>query len=88
LAHIFFFVLEHETTIEGGPMDRAKVNESEEHSAELEDRLSDATSKETVADLEGNEKSSAARQGQRESDVRSPDGSFDEKRETDDAGPM
>jgi hypothetical protein len=69
-------------------MDGAKVNESEEHSPELEDRLSDATSKETVADLEDNEKSSAARQGERESGVQSPDGSFDEKKETDDAGPM
>jgi hypothetical protein len=48
----------------------------------------DATSKETVADLEDNEKSSAGKHGERESDVRSPDGSFDEKRETDDAGPM
>jgi len=49
---------------------------------------SDATSKETVADLEDNEKSSGARQGERETDVPSPDGSFDEKKETDDAGPM
>ena len=49
---------------------------------------SDATSKETVADLEDNEKSSATKQDERESAVRSPDGAFDEKRETDDAGPM
>ncbi len=49
---------------------------------------SDATSKETVADLEDNEKSSPAKQDERESSVRSPDGAFDEKRETDDAGPM
>ena len=49
---------------------------------------SDATSKETVADLDDNEKSSAASQGERQSGVRSPDGAFDEKRETDDAGPM
>lgn len=69
-------------------MDRAKVDESEGHRPKPEDRLSDATSKETVADLEHNEKSSAARQGERESGVRSPDGWFDEKKETDDAGPM
>ncbi len=49
---------------------------------------SDATSKDTVADLEENEKSSAVRQGERESSLRSPDGAFDEKKETDDAGPM
>ena len=49
---------------------------------------SDATSKETVADLEDNEKSSATEQDERESGVRSPDGALDEKRETDDAGPM
>ena len=49
---------------------------------------SDATSKETVADLDDNEKSSAASQGERESSVQSPDGSFDDKKQTDDAGPM
>ena len=49
---------------------------------------SDATSRETVADLEDNEKSSATKHDERESGVRSPDGAFDEKRETDDAGPM
>jgi hypothetical protein len=49
---------------------------------------SDATSKETVADLEDNEKSSAGKQSERESNVQSPDGAFDEKKETDDAGPM
>jgi hypothetical protein len=48
----------------------------------------EATSKETVADLEDDEKSSAGTQGEREAGVQSPDGSFDEKRETDDAGPM
>ena len=55
------------------------------------DRLidSDATSKETVADLENSEESSPAKQGGgNESDLPSPDGAFDESDESKDAEPM
>jgi hypothetical protein len=53
------------------------------------ERDAEATSKETLKDLEDNEKSSADKQGERkESEVASPDGAFDERKETDDAGPM
>ena len=70
-------------------MERAKVDESEGHTPKLEDRSSEATTRETLEDLENNEQSSSDNQGERnESDVASPDGAFDEKRETDDAGPM
>lgn len=70
-------------------MDSAKVDESEGRSTKLEDRLSDATSKETLEDLENNEPSSSDKQGeQKESHVASPDGAFDESDEIKDAGPM
>jgi hypothetical protein len=50
---------------------------------------SDATSKETLQDLENDEKPDAGEQGrEQESAVASPDGAFDEKKEIDDAGPM
>lgn len=64
------------------------MEESSGRKTETPEPESDATSKQTVADLEDNEKSSADRQVERESGVQSPDGSFDEKKETDDAGPM
>ena len=54
------------------------------------DRLPDATSKETLEDLEKNEKVSDSR-SEHESDnseTPSPDGTNDERREPDDAGPM
>lgn len=52
---------------------------------------SDATSKETLADLEKNEESSKSESHgtDRESEVPSPDGALDEvSKKTDDAGPM
>ena len=48
----------------------------------------EATSKETLEDIEDNEKSSAAKQDGNESDVPSPDGAFDESDESKDAGPI
>jgi len=49
----------------------------------------DATSKETLRDVEENENSSAGTEsGEAGAGVASPDGAFDEGRETDDAGPM
>jgi hypothetical protein len=54
-----------------------------------DEREADATSKETLEDIEENEKSSVGKQGGgKESGVPSPDGGFDERKETDDAGPM
>jgi len=53
-----------------------------------DEREADATSKETLKDLEDNEKSSAKQGGEKNSGVPSPDGGFDEREETDDAGPM
>jgi hypothetical protein len=64
------------------------MQESSGRKRETPNRESDATSKDTVADLEENEKSSGAKQGESESDVHSPDGTFDERKELDDAGPM
>ncbi|HEX3279772.1 MAG TPA: hypothetical protein VHR36_00960 [Pyrinomonadaceae bacterium] len=64
------------------------MQESSGRKTETPNREADATSKDTVADLDENEKSSGATEGERESDVHSPDGAFDEKKETDDAGPM
>ncbi|MFN2500030.1 MAG: hypothetical protein ABR557_13185 [Pyrinomonadaceae bacterium] len=53
------------------------------------EREAEATSKETLKDIEDNEKSSAAKQnGGQESDVPSPDGGFDESDESKDADPM
>ncbi|MEO7970608.1 MAG: hypothetical protein ABI698_04860 [bacterium] len=53
------------------------------------ERGADATSKETLEDIEDNEKSSSAKQGAgQESGVPSPDGAFDESGEARDAGPM
>jgi hypothetical protein len=65
------------------------MQESSGRKTDIPEPESDATSKETVADLEDNEKSSAAKQGSgNESDVPSPDGAFDESDESKDAGPM
>ena len=64
------------------------MQESSGRKTESPEPESDATSKETVADLEDNEKSSAAKQDGNESDVPSPDGTFDESKENKDAGPM
>jgi hypothetical protein len=65
------------------------MQESSGRKPETPEPGSDATSKETLEDLKQNEKSSADKQGERkESDVASPDGAFDERKETDDAGPM
>jgi hypothetical protein len=53
------------------------------------ERESDATSKETLEDIEDDEKTSAVRQDDgRESGVPSPDGAFEEGGESKDAGPM
>nr|ADC36124.1 hypothetical protein [uncultured bacterium 253] len=50
---------------------------------------SDATSKETLEDIEADEKSSAvAQDDEGDSGVPSPDGAFGESGETKDAGPM
>ena len=51
---------------------------------------SDATSKETLADLEKNEQSSDSESEEtaRESEVPSPDGALDERDEIKDAGPV
>lgn len=65
------------------------MQESSGRKPETPEPESDATSKETVADLEDSEKSSVAKQGGgNESDVPSPDGAFDESKENKDAGPM
>jgi hypothetical protein len=49
----------------------------------------DATSKETLEDLEKNEDSNSEPEGTaRESEVPSPDGALDEPNETKDAGPV
>jgi hypothetical protein len=49
---------------------------------------SDATSKETLEDLEESEQDSESKDAPSESDVPSPDGVDDESRKADDAGPM
>jgi hypothetical protein len=65
------------------------MQESSGRKTEAPETESDATSKETLEDIEDNEKSSSAKQGDdRESGVPSPDGAFDESGETNDAGPM
>ena len=65
------------------------MQESSCRKTQIPETDSDATSKETVADLENNEKSSAAKEnGENESDVPSPDGAFDESKGNKDAGPM
>jgi len=52
------------------------------------EREADATSKETLEDIEDNEKSSGKQGGVKESGVPSPDGALDESGEIKDAGPM
>ena len=72
------------------------MNESNKKQTSLDDeREADATSKETLEDIEDNEKpSSIKKNGGEESRVPSPDGAFDERGESDesgeskDAGPM
>jgi hypothetical protein len=49
---------------------------------------SDATSQETLEDLEESEQDSESKDAPSESDVPSPDGVDDESRKADDAGPM
>jgi hypothetical protein len=67
--------------------DESRTNEDEKRLNQKPD--SDATSKEMLKDLEDNEKSSTGKQDERkESSVPSPDGSVDDKKEPDDAGPM
>lgn len=67
-----------------------KPLKSKKDSEETEDRLPDATSKETLEDLEKNEKVSDSGAGHESdnSETPSPDGTNDERREPDDAGPM
>ena len=60
-------------------MDESRVRQKDE------DRESEATSKETLEDLE---KSEAASNNQPDDQVNSPDGSFNETEELDKAGPM
>ena len=61
-------------------MDQSRVKEREKEKPD-----SEATSKETLHDLKENEKLS----DQKESEaVKSPDGSFDQDKELDKAGPM
>ena len=65
------------------------MQESSGRKTEMPEPDSDATSKETLEDIEGNEKSSTMDQdGGRESDVVSPDGAFDERGESKETGPM
>ena len=65
------------------------MQESSGRKNDIPDPESDATSKETVADLEDNEESSAVEPGNaNEADVPSPDGAFDGSDESKDAGPM
>ncbi|MEP6718117.1 MAG: hypothetical protein ABJB21_03190 [bacterium] len=65
------------------------MDERNKKPANVANEREEATSKETLEDIEDNEKSSAAKQGGgNESDVPSPDGSFDESNENEDAGPM
>jgi hypothetical protein len=67
-----------------------KSLKSKKDSGAIEDRLPDATSKETLEDLEKSEKVSDSR-SEHESDnseTLSPDGTNDKRREPDDAGPM
>jgi len=65
--------------MKGNAMDESRVRQKDE------DRESEATSKETLEDLE---KSEAASNDQPGEQVNSPDGSFDEAEELDKAGPM
>lgn len=66
------------------------MNEGNKKQTSLDDeRESDATSKETLEDIEDNEKASSIKKsGGEESGVPSPDGAFDERGESKDAGPM
>jgi hypothetical protein len=64
------------------------MQESSGRKTETGEPDSDATSKETLEDIEDNEKSSAVNDGGRELDVPSPDGALDESGEAKDDGPM
>lgn len=63
-----------------------KPNETAEGASHGED--SEATSSETLSDLEEKEKVSDSKHEGEASPAPSPDGAFDENRERDDAGPM
>jgi hypothetical protein len=66
-----------------GRRDRSKTRE------EIEERKSDATSKETLDDLENREEISDSKSEDEESQLPSPDASIDEgRKKSDDAGPM
>lgn len=58
-----------------------------DNSPELEDRQSEATSDETLSELEENEKDVASSTSKPDPGP-SPDGAFDESNEINDAGPM
>jgi hypothetical protein len=65
------------------------MQESSGRKTETPEPDSHATSKETLADIEDNEKSSSIKKnGGEESGLPSPDGAFDESGESKDAGPM
>jgi len=65
-----------------------ELNVQKDESKEgLEERKADATSDETLSDIEETEKDSVSVSTGQDPGP-SPDGTFDEKKETDDAGPM
>ena len=65
------------------------MQESSGRKTEMPEPDSDATSKETLEDIEENEKSSAMEQdGGRESDVASPEGAFEDMGESKETGPI
>jgi hypothetical protein len=62
-------------------------NVAHEEDKKLAERKSEATTDETLSDLEEAESDSVS-VSTRQDPGPSPDGAFDEKKETDDAGPM
>jgi hypothetical protein len=71
----------------GDSTDSKPAVRSKRGAQDLDERKSDATSDETLSDIEETEKDSASATT-RQDPGPSPDGAFDEKKETDDAGPM
>ncbi len=69
------------------PNERELSVEKDQSKEKLDERKSDATSKETLSDIKQSEKGSGSSGGDRDPGP-SPDGAFDEERETDKAGPM
>ncbi len=65
------------------------MQESSGRKNETSEPKSDATSKETLADIADNEKSSSSsHDGSEESGVPSPDGAFEDSGESKETGPM